>query len=155
MSYNKIYKTILAYIEVTLNADVQINEYVPNYHIADTFKNVLIFIELENMYPDIYHYIKYDQVDNIGNSTNDYIKLDNGKFQRTDTYSIGVIDLLNQYFNIDKLKEIGNEEIHNVYQKLRNKYDRVRNNMKLNHIIFDYKYANPSQTKAYKIKTYK
>lgn len=57
------------------------------------------------------------------------------------------------WFILNKLKDFGTDEIHNVYQKLRIKNDYVRNCLKCKHILFDYKYADPSQTKGYKIKT--
>jgi len=55
--FNTIYKTIKTYIDFILKLETRINEYVPNTHIAEVFKEVLQACEKENMYPEIYHNI--------------------------------------------------------------------------------------------------
>lgn len=72
--FNNIFKTIKTYIDFTLNSDVQINEYVPNTHIAKRFKEVLQACEKENMYPEIYHNITVGGYDSVGDKSKfDYI----------------------------------------------------------------------------------
>jgi len=59
LTYNDAVSLIKKYIKITKNEDAQINEYVPNVHIAMIFREVLIFLELENMYPTEFHNIPY------------------------------------------------------------------------------------------------
>jgi hypothetical protein len=51
-------KVIRAYIKYTLKVDERINEYVPNTHIAETFKDVLIYSELEAKNENVFHNVK-------------------------------------------------------------------------------------------------
>ena len=41
------------------------------------------------------------------------------------------LDYIDDYFNLERLKSNGVEEIHNTYQKLRDKKDIIRNNLML------------------------
>jgi len=104
--FNNVFNTIKTYIDFTLKTEEQINEYVPNTHIAEVFKEVLQACEKENMYPEIYH-------NAIGN------------------IRISFLDILDDYLNLDILNKDGLNEIHRTYQKLREKYDTIRNNLKL------------------------
>ena len=60
-----------------------------------------------------------------------------------------------EYFNKELLKQNGISEIHRVYQKLRDKYDEVRNTMKIvNLSLRDYimKHIVKKDLNAHKIK---
>lgn len=154
-TFKTIDKTIREYIKQTLKLDTQINQYVPNTHIADVFKDVLIYSELENEYPEVYHNVKYDPYDKLGPNVdpNDYDKLDDGRFQKKETYSVGINDILiPEYFDLRRLKENPMEEIHNTYQKLREKKDTLRNTIKLGRIVTPVEYHHQSYAKSYKIK---
>jgi len=127
--FNSIFKTIKTYIDFTLNSDVQINEYVPNKHIAERFKEVLQACEKENMYPEIYHNITIGGYDSVGDKSKfDYI---DGFYYNKEKMKISFIDYIDDYFNLERLKNKGIEEIHNTYQKLRDKKDIIRNNLML------------------------
>jgi hypothetical protein len=154
-TFKTIDKTIREYIKKTLKTDTQIDEYVPNTHIADTFKDVLIYSELENEYPEVYHNVKHDPYDKLGPNTtpNDYDVLDDGRFQKKETYSVGINDILiPEYFDLKRLKENPTEEIYNTYQKLREKTDTIRNTIKLGRIVTPVEYHHQSYAKSYKIK---
>lgn len=127
--FNNIYKTIKTYIDFILKLETQINEYVPNTHIAEVFKEVLQACEKESMYPKIYHNIFSDGYDSVGDKSKfDYI---NGKYYNKERMKISFIDIIDDYFNLDRLNNDGIDEIHRTYQKLRDKYDIIRNNLKL------------------------
>jgi hypothetical protein len=154
-TFKTIDKTIREYIKQTLKADTKINEFVPNTHIADTFKDVLIYSELENEYPEIYHNVKESPYDKLGPNVNpnDYDVLDDGRFQKKETYSVGINDvLIPEYFDLKRLKENPIEEIHRTYQKIRNKYDTLRNKIKLGRIVTPVEYHHQPKAKSYKIK---
>lgn len=76
-SYDQMYKLIKMYIKETLKSDKQINEYVPNTHIAQTFRDVLIYLELENIYPNEFH---KQHLDNDILVDSNYHILDNLKY---------------------------------------------------------------------------
>jgi hypothetical protein len=156
MDFKIINKTIREYIKYTLNTLEQINNYVPNTHIAEGFKDVLVYSECEFTYQDDYHQIKHDPLDKIGpkRNPNDYDILSDGRFQLKETYSIGINDILiPKYFDIDRLKQNPIEEIHKSYQLLRDKRDLVRNNLKLANIVTNKKHQlNKLSVKSNKIK---
>jgi len=112
--FNSVFKTIKTYIDFTLNSKTQINEYVPNTHIAETFKEVLQACEKESMYPEIYHNLPYEEYEH-----------------KEGTYSISFLDKINDYFNLEILNQNGIDEIHRAYQKLREKHDYIRQALKL------------------------
>lgn len=127
--FNSIFNIIKSYIDFTLNSDIQINEYIPNTHIAETFKEVLQACEKENMYPEIYHNITvggYDSV--VDKSKFDYIK---GKYYNKEKMKISFIDYIDEYFNLERLNNDGVSEINRTYQKLRETKDIIRNNLML------------------------
>ena len=153
--FNLIEKTIKEYIKKTLKLDSQIEEFVPNTHIANIFKDVLVYAELENEYPEIYHNVKYDPIDVLGKNVNpdDYDKLEDGRYQKKETYSVGIIDkLIPKYFDLKRLKENPKEEIQNTYQKLSEKKDEVRNLIKLGRIVTPQETNHPPYAKSYKLK---
>lgn len=152
--FNKIDKVIRGYIKFVLSSDKKINEYVPNTHIAEVFKDVLIYSELEDKNPDIFHNIKYNPYDSIGdNNPDDYDKLDDGRYVKKETYSVGINDILvTEYFDLGRLKLDGIDEIRKVYQKLREKKDKVRNNIILGRIVLPYEYTNKRLSKSDKIR---
>src|SRR5690606_23703571 len=153
--FNKIDKVIRAYIKFVLTSDKKINEYVPNTHIAEVFKDVLIYSELENMNPDIFHNVKHDPYDSIGKNDNpdDYDKLVDGRYVKKETYSVGINDILiPEYFDLGRLKINGINEIHKTYKKLKEKDDNVMNNIKLGRIVLPYEYTNKRLTKSDKIR---
>ena len=154
-TFKTIDKTIREDIKQTLKADTKINEFVPNTHIADTFKDVLIYSELENEYPEVYHNVKESPYDKLGPNVNpnDYDVLDDGRFQKKETYSVGINDILiPEYFDLKRLKENPTEEIHRVYQKLRDKKDTLRNTIKLGRIVIPIEYHHQPKAKSYRIK---
>jgi hypothetical protein len=52
--FNEVYNLIISYINDSLASVEQINEYVPNSHLAETFKQYLVHSELENKFPNEY-----------------------------------------------------------------------------------------------------
>ena len=146
-------KVIRTYIKYVLKIDEKINEYVPNTHIAETFKNVLIYSELESKNEELFHNVKHDPCDSIGtNNPDDYDKLEDGRYVKKETYSVGINHLLiPEYFDLKRLKTDGVSEIRRVYQKLREKKDDIRNNIKLGRIVLR-DYTQPQLSKSYKMK---
>lgn len=126
-SYEEMYKLITLYIKETLKSDKQINEYVPNSHIAESFRDVLIYLELENMYPNEFH-VEHQ-------TTGEQWTKEKGTEYITNTVKSDYHILKHlegdEYFNKELLKQNGISEIHRVYQKLRDKHDEVRNTMKI------------------------
>jgi len=117
-NYKTYYNLIVKYIRTTLKSKKQINEYVPNTHIAEIFREVLIYLELENMYPIIFH---DEYIQKGGTIYHEIIKKSN----------YHVLSHIDEYFNSKLLKENGIKEIHKVYQKLRIKDNYLRILMKL------------------------
>ena len=77
--FETIDKVIRTYIKYVLKTDEKINEYVPNAHIAETFKDVLIYSELESKNEDTFHNVKHDPYDSIGTTNpDDYDRLEDG-----------------------------------------------------------------------------
>lgn len=151
--FETIDKVIRTYIKYVLKIDGKINEYVPNTHIAETFKDVLIYSELESKNDELFHNVKYDPYDSIGtNNPDDYDRLEDGRYVKKETYSVGINHLLiPEYFDLKRLKTEGISEIHKTYQKLREKRDDVRNNILLGRIVLqDCTY--PQLSKSYKMK---
>jgi hypothetical protein len=154
-SYQDMYKLIILYIKETLKSDKKINEYVPNTHIAEIFKDVLIYLELENMYPNEFHnehtYIGEIWTKENGTEKTSHIEKSNFhilKWLETDNY-----------FNKILLKNNKEYEIERVYQKLREKTDIIRNMMKiidisLGDIVMPHKSKNDLNAHKIKIKKY-
>ena len=150
-TYNEMFNLIVEYIKKTLNSEKKINEYVPNTHIAEHFKDVLIYLELENIYPNEFH-IEHQ-------TTGEQWTKEKGTEYITNTvksdYHILKWLETGEYFNKELLKQNGEDEIHRVYQKLRNKYDEVRNTMKIVNIHLDsyiMKHLVKKDLKSHKIK---
>ena len=146
-----MFNLIVEYIKKTLNSEKKINEYVPNTHIAEHFKDVLIYLELENMYPNEFH-IEHQ-------TTGEQWTKEKGTEYITNTvksdYHILKWLETGEYFNKELLKQNGEDEIHRVYQKLRDKYDEVRNTMKIVNIRLDsyiMKHLVKKDLKSHKIK---
>ena len=153
--FETIDKVIRTYIKYTLKSSEKINDYVPNTHIAEIFKNVLIYAELESKNEDIFHNVKHHPYDSIGdNNPDDYDRLDDGRYVKKETYSVGIIHLLiPEYFDLKRLKSDGIDEIHRTYQKLRDKYDDVRNKIMLGNIVIrDYTHRPLANSYNIKIK---
>ena len=151
--FETIDKVIRTYIKYVLKIDEKINEYVLNTHIAETFKEVLIYSELESKNEELFHNVKYNPYDSIGtNNPDDYDRLKDGRYVKKETYSVGINHLLiPEYFDLKRLNTDGVSEIHRVYQKLREKKDEVRNNIKLGRIVLR-DYTHPQLSKSYKMK---
>jgi hypothetical protein len=150
-TYNEMFNLIVEYIKKTLNSEKKINEYVPNTHIAEHFKDVLIYLELENIYPNEFH-IEHQ-------TTGEQWTKEKGTEYITNTvksdYHILKWLETGEYFNKELLKQNGEDEIHRVYQKLRDKYDEVRNTMKIVNIHLDsyiMKHLVKKDLKSHKIK---
>jgi hypothetical protein len=153
-NFNEINKTISGYIKFVLNLDNKINEFVPNTHIAEKFKNVLIYSELENNNQNVFDNVKHDPYDSIGlNNPDDYDRLKDGRYLKKETYSVGINNMLmSEYFDLKRLKLEGINEINIVYQKLRRNVDKVRNNIILGRIVLPGEYTDRNSTKSNKIK---
>jgi hypothetical protein len=151
--FETIDKVIRTYIKHVLKADEKINQFIPNTHIAETFKDVLIHSELESENEDLFHNVKYDPYDSIGtNNPDDYDRLEDGRYVKKETYSVGINHILiPEYFNLKRLKTDGVDEIHKTYQKLREKQDIVRNNIMLGRIVLR-DYTHPQLSKSYNLK---
>jgi hypothetical protein len=152
--FETIDKTIRAYIKYVLKSDEKINEFVPNTHIAEKFKNVLIYSELESNNEHLFHNVKHNPYDSIGtNNPDDYDRLEDGSYVKKETYSVGINHLLiPEYFDLKRLKTDGIDEIHRTYQKLRDKEDVVRNNIMLGRIVLPGEYTHQPLSKSYKLK---
>ena len=153
IDFETIDKVIRTYIKYVLKIDEKINEYVPNTHIAETFKDVLIYSELESKNEDTFHNVKHDPYDSIGtNNPDDYDRLEDGRYVKKETYSVGINYLLiPEYFDLKRLKVDGIDEINRTYQKLREKRDLVRNNIILGRIVLR-DYTHPQSSKYYNLK---
>lgn len=151
--FETIDKVIRTYIKQVLKADEKINQFIPNTHIAETFKYVLIYSELESKNEDTFHNVKHDPYDSIGtNNPDDYDRLEDGRYVKKETYSVGINHLLiPEYFDLKRLKTDGIDEIHKTYQKLREKRDDVRNNIILGRIVL-IDYTHPQLSKSYNLK---
>jgi hypothetical protein len=133
--------------------DRKINEFIPNTHIAEVFKDVLIYSELESKNEDIFNNVKHNPYDSIGNNNpDDYDRIDDGRYVKKETYSVAINDtLIPEYFDLNRLKNDGIFEIERTYQKLRDKKDKVRTNIMLGRIVLR-DYTHPQLSKSYKIK---
>jgi hypothetical protein len=151
--FETIDKVIRTYIKYVLKTDEKINEFIPNTHIAETFKDVLIYSELESKNEDTFHNVKHDPYDSIGtNNPDDYDRLEDGRYVKKETYSVGINHLLiPEYFDLKRLKSDGVSEIHRTYQKLREKRDIVRNNIILGGIVLS-DYTHRPLAKSYNLK---
>ena len=142
LEYNKIYNRIIKYISFTLSSKEQINKYVPNTHIAEVFRDVLIHCELECMYPSVYHNHKSsDGYNSVKPGTESQYDFKNGLYYKKETERYSFMDIVFDYFDPKRLKQNGEEEIESVYQRLREKKDPLRNLMKLVNIIIPRKYC--------------
>jgi hypothetical protein len=152
-NFKNIQNTIKTYINYTLKSKQIIDQYVPNTHIADIFKNVLIYSELESNNPYVFNNVKHDPYDSIGNNNpDDYDISPDGKYIKKETYSVGINNILiPQYFDLNRLKNNPTQEIFNTYQKLREKKDIVRNNIILGKIVIR-DYTHPHLANSYNIK---
>jgi len=132
-----INKTIKKYIEFTLGTYTKLDKYVPNNHIANTFKNVLAYSELENKNQEAFHNIKWEPYDSIGtNDPENYDRLEDGRYLFKVSYSVGINDILTpEYFDLARLESDGRSEVVALYQKLKRKQDKVRNTIILGKIL--------------------
>lgn len=103
--FNKYFKLVTNYMDFAYFCKEQINEYVPNSHIVTTFREVLEHMELEHIYWSEYH--------THSESSNHQI----------------IEKLIHDDYFMDI--ELYQKEIARVYDKLRDKHDPIRNNMKL------------------------
>ena len=155
IDFETIDKVIRTYIKYVLKINEKINGHVPNTHIAETFKDVLIYSELESKNDELFHNVKHHPYDSIGtNNPDDYDRLEDGRYVKKETYSVGINHLLiPEYFDLKRLKSDGVSEIHRTYQKLRKKRDIVRNNIILGRIVLrDYTHSQSSKYYNLKIK---
>lgn len=153
IDFETIDKAIRTYIKYVLKINEKINDHVPNTHIAETFKNVLIYSELESKNDELFHNVKHHPYDSIGtNNPDDYDRLEDGRYVKKETYSVGINHLLiPEYFDLKRLKSDGVSEIHRTYQKLREKRDIVRNNILLGGIVLS-DYTHRPLAKSYNLK---
>jgi len=152
-SFETIDKVIRTYIKSVIKIDEQINKFVPNSHIAETYKLVLIYAEQESKNQDLFSNVKHHPYDSIGtNNPDNYDRLEDGRFLNKETYSVGINHLLiPDYFDLKRLKNDTVNELHSTYKKLREKKDIVRNNILLGRIELS-DYTHPQFSKSYKIK---
>lgn len=125
------FKTIKTYIDFLLKSKIKIDKYVPNIHIAEIFKEVLQACEKENMYPDIYHNVKRSAADYVILERRHLFNYIEGQYFPKETDRISFLDNIDDYFNLSRLKQNGIDEINKTYQKLRERDDEIRNNLKL------------------------
>jgi hypothetical protein len=153
-NFNKIDKTIRKYIKLTLTTNCEISEFVPNTHVAEVFKDILIYSELEDNNQKVFNNVKDNPYDSIGNNNpDDYEKQEDGRYIKKKTYSVGINNLLiSEYFDLNRLKIDAVKEIYRTYQKLRDKRDEVRNKILMGRIVLPYNYTNRNLTKSHKIK---
>lgn len=152
--FKNIEKVIKEYIKFTLKCEQQINIYIPNSHIAEKFKTVLINAELENENAGVFNSVNHDPVDTIIGDYNpdDYEFLPDGKFLLKQTYSVSINHILiPKYFDLKRLQSDGINEISRTYKMITTKDDLVRNNIILSRIVLP-EYTIYSKTKSYKIK---
>ena len=62
-----IYKTLVEYINIVLTSDDKINSYVPNTHIAETFKEILVHLELYILFSSKYKDYDINLIGDINN----------------------------------------------------------------------------------------
>lgn len=136
----EVFKTIKIYIDFTLKSKALINEYVPNIHIAETFKEVLQACEKESMYPEIYHNVKRYSADYVKPENSYLYSFINGKYYPKESDRISFLDIIDNYFDLSLLKNNGIDEIERVYQKLRERDDIIRNSLKLIDTRIPYEY---------------
>lgn len=155
--FKKIFNTIKSYIDFTLDYEKQINNYIENIHIASTFKEVLKACEKESLYPEIYHNITVGGFDSVSDKSK-FVRF-NGKYYYKEKMKISFIDIIDDYFNLERLNIDGVSEIIRTYNKLREKKDIIRNNLILidTRIPYDYnmKHNVNSDLKTDKIKIVK
>lgn len=100
---------LIRYIRTASKCQTQINEYVPNSHIADTFEEVLECLEYMRDYPEV--------------------------FQCNPEDSPSLRDAITHFQDHVDVKFIYSkptiEQIHEAYQSLRYKHDFIRNFLKL------------------------
>lgn len=152
MEFKRANNIIRKYIKTTLDLP-QIKQFIPNSHIAEVFKDVLIYIELESRFPESYHFIKHNPLTTLHSTTDPslYDKTDEG-YVLKETYSVGAIHLIPEYFDTRRLKDNPAEEIHEVYQRLRDKKDELRNLIKLGRIVTPASVNHQPLAKSYKLK---
>lgn len=150
--FNRANRIIRKYIKVAIELP-QVNEYVPNSHIAEVFKDILVYVELESRFPSAYHNVKHDPLTSLGPSSDPglYDKTPEGYVLR-ETYSVGAIHLIDKYFDLKRLKDNPASEIHEVYQRLRDKKDELRNTVKLGRIVTPVNFHYQPLAKSYKLK---
>ncbi|MCK9447310.1 hypothetical protein M0Q50_10705 [bacterium] len=129
--FNVVFNNIKTYIGFVLKSKIKIDEYVTNTHIAEIFKEVLQSCEKENMYPEIYHNVKRFAADYVVPERRHLYDYINGEYFPKETDRISFLDNIDDYFNLQRLKNDGQNEIIRTYQKLRERDDIIRNNMKL------------------------
>lgn len=134
-----------------------INQYVPNRHVADKFKDCLLSIDLESIYEGEYGNIKnvHNNITSIGNNNdpNDYERKEDGSYSKTYYTNRKMIDYMDDYFNLSRLKKDGVNEIIRTYNKLREKEDIARNTMMLQQIELPHEFSYKPNSKYYKLKT--
>ena len=133
-----------------------INKYVPNSHIAETFKEYLIVLNLESKYTHEYGNVKqvYRNITDIGNNPPElYDKLEDGTYTKTEIKNRKILEYMGDYFDSTRLKNDGVEEIIGTYKKLNEKRDIVRNLVKLQRIELSQDLCNKENSKYYKLKT--
>jgi hypothetical protein len=132
MKYKTAYNLIYKYLKTAQNSKIQINEYVPNSHISETFRDVLIYLELEDMFPKEFHIEHIEKNEYYTTKTGSVVTYDKAKGE------YHILSKIPEYFNSKLLKLNGNDEIHKVYQKLSMRKDYLRNIMKIINIHLDY-----------------
>ena len=152
VKYTKMYNTIIKYIRTCLKTEDSINNYVPNTHIASVFREVLVYLELEHMYPYEFH----NDYTYVSQETVNGKEVEVERVQKIDYYILKNL-VEGEYFNSRLLKENSSEEIHRVYQVLRETKDYIRNVMKLANItlsdtIMSHKVSGKLKAHAIRIK---
>jgi hypothetical protein len=112
LTYQEATDLINIYITKTLNEKEQIDDKVFNQYIADKFKNILKYLELELNHPE--------------------------EFEK---YGFKILPIIHEYFNITWLEKNEYYEIYRLYHLLINNHDDYLNctlkliNIKLKYLI--------------------
>ncbi len=128
--FKEAFDSVKAYIDFTLKSDDVINKYVPNTHIAETFKNTLILLELEHLYPEDFK--------KMADSQKEYF------------VNVSILDIvLNEY----NKKDLTTSEIERVYKLRCERDDFIRQQIKVIYTRMpDYALKNIRTLKSTQIK---
>lgn len=155
--YQHTINTIKKYILYVRKYDGSVlNNNIPNYHIAETFKKYLIALDYENRFTYEYGNVKiiHNNITSIGDNNPElYDKLEDGTYTITKIKNMKILEYMDDYFNNIRLNDDGINEISKTYNKLCEKKDIVRNTVKLQYIELPTEFHHRPNSKYFKLKT--